>query len=322
MIEKIEITQRFNFKRLNRHYECFTIDFNTNRAYYKISERGSGDKFLEENSLCDDSWIDILVNLRRKMTSEIRTFDNEKADRFIFDFNKLNLFDNFESEEFFYFEKLELIYSCKVIIYSSDNYEEYSFKNNFPKAWKEFGELLIDFFGFDVLHLDYQKRLATSMYYDIKKDGVYSNGDKLKVKAIEFGHYQTYPYDIPKPRLIINFKDRTINGYMEKELSPEDEERILELLERFHVYSWIFDEYHLKSNTRDPDDLEGYDWYLEMVFEGDVIWHLFGYNEYPDTYVHLAREVLDLTDMDLLELNTISEEDMKLFNKFGDKILN
>ena len=69
MIEKIEITQRFNFKRLNRHYECFTIDFLANMAYYKISERGSGDKFLDENSLCDDSWIDILVDLRRNMTS-------------------------------------------------------------------------------------------------------------------------------------------------------------------------------------------------------------------------------------------------------------
>lgn len=321
MIEKIEITQRFNFKRLNRHYECFTIDFNNNMAYYKISERGSGDKFLEESSLCDDSWTDILVGLRRNMTSEIRKFDNEKADRFLFDFNNLNLFDNFESEKFFYFEKLELIYSCNVIIYSSDNYEEYSFKNNFPQAWGRFGELLRDFFGFDVLHLDYQKHLVTPLYYDIKRDGVYFKEDKLKIRAIEFGHYQAYPYDIPKPRLIINFDERTINGYIERELSPEDENKILELLENFHVYSWIFDEYHLKSNTRDPDDLEGYDWYLEIVFEGDVIWHLFGYNEYPDTYVHLAREVLEITDMDLLELNTISEEDTKLFNKFGDKIL-
>ena len=321
MIEKIEITQRFNFKRLNRHYECFTIDFNNNMAYYKISERGSGDKFLEESSLCDGSWIDILVNLRRKMTSEIRTFSNEKADSFLFDFNKLNLFDDFKSEEFLYFEKIELIYSCKVIIYSTDNYEEYSFKNAFPKNWTDFGELLSDFFGFDVLHLDYQKHLATPLYHDIRKDGVYLNGEKLNIKTIEFGHYKAYPYDIPKPRLIINFEDRSINGYIEKELTSDDEEKILGLLEKYHVYSWIFDEYHLKSNARNPDDLEGYDWYLEIVFEGDVIWHIFGYNEYPDTYVHLAREVLDITDMDLLELNTISEEDVKLFNKFGDKIL-
>lgn len=72
----------------------------------------------------------------------------------------------------------------------------------------------------------------------------------------------------------------------------------------------------MKSNTRDPDDLEGYDWYLEMVFEGGIIWHIFGYNDYPDTYVGLAREVEKLTDMDLLEINTISDDDLVLLDKF------
>ena len=96
MIEKIEITQRFNFKRLNRHYECLTIDFLNNSAYYKISERGSGDKFLSENPLCDSSWTDILVDLRTKMTSEIHTFDFKKANKFLHDFRQLKLFDDFE----------------------------------------------------------------------------------------------------------------------------------------------------------------------------------------------------------------------------------
>ena len=142
MIEKIEITQRFNFKRLNRHYECFTIYLINNNAYYKISERGSGDKFLTEHSLCDDSWIDMLVDLRRSMTSRIYSFSESQKDRFIQDFNDLGLFDGFAGEEFTYFEKIELIYSCKVIIYSTDNFEEYSFKNNFPSNWIGFGEIL------------------------------------------------------------------------------------------------------------------------------------------------------------------------------------
>ena len=204
MIEKIEITQRFNFKRLNRHYECFTIDLVNKNAYYKISERGSGDKFLTENPLCDDSWIEILVDLRRKMTSKIHKLSDEQIDDFLFEFSNLNLFDEFESEIFSYFEKIEQIYSCNVIIYSSDNYEEYSFKTNFPKNWIKFGELLNDLFSFDVLHLNYQKHLATPLFFDIKKDGIYSNG-KLNIKSIEFGHYQAYPYELPHPRLIINF---------------------------------------------------------------------------------------------------------------------
>ncbi len=317
MIEKIEITQRFNFKRLNRHYECFTIDFMTNSAYYKISERGSGDKFLTESALCNDSWIDILVDLRRSMTSEIRRFTFEEADEFLHNFSELDLFRDFESEKFSYFEKIELIYSCNVIIYSTDNYEEYGFKNNFPENWDEFGEILKDLFGFDVLHLNYQNRMATPLFFDIMPDGVYLDGEKQNLKAIEFGHYRTYPYDIPKPRLIVDFEKKRIDGYIDKDLTLEDEDLILNLLERHHVYAWIFDEYHRKSDARDPDDLEGYDWYLEMVFEGDVIWHIFGYNDYPDTYVHLGRELIEITGMDLCEINTISEGDIELFEKYG-----
>ena len=320
MIEKIEITQRFNFKRLNRHYECFTIDLVNRNAYYKISERGSGDKFVKENPICDDSWVDILVDLRRRMTSKIHRLTDEQIDGFLHDFNELKLFEGFQSEEFSYFEKLERVYSCQVIIYSTDNFEEYAFKNNYPINWIRFGEILSDLFCFDVLHLNYQRQLATPLYYDIRRDGVYGP-DRLGIKAIEFGHYRTYPYELPNPRLIINFEKNKIDGYIEKDLTADDKSLILELLEKYHVYMWIFDEYHNKSRTRDPDDLEGYDWYLEIVFENDVIWHIFGYNDYPDTYVHLAREVMGITGMDLMEINTISSADLELYEKFGSELL-
>lgn len=321
MIEKIEITQRFNFKRLNRHYECFTIDLVNGNAYYKISERGSGDKVLDESSLCDDSWIDILVDLRRSMTSEIRRMDDDATDRFRHEFENLNLFDDFKSERFLYFSKLELIYSCVVIIYSTDGFEEYSFKNNFPRLWVRFGEILEDLFGFDVLHLNHQRHLATPLFYDIRPDGVYLEGERLSLKTIEFGHYRTYPYELPAPRLIVNLEDGTSNGYVQRDLDADDCDLILSLLEKHHVYAWIFDDYHRKAMARDPDDLEGYDWYLEMVFEGGVIWHMFGYNDYPDTYAHLGREISHITGMDLLEIATISSGDLELFNQIGDEIL-
>ena len=316
MIEKIEITQRFNFKRLNRHYECFTIDLVNKNAYYKISERGSGDKFVKETPICDDSWVEILVDLRRKMTSEIYRINDLQIDKFLHDFQELELFKDFKSEEFSYFEKIERVYSCNVIIYSTDNYEEYSFKNNYPPNWIRFGEILNDLFKFDVLHLNYQRQLATPLYYDIRQDGVYGDG-KVDIKAIEFGHYRTYPYELPNPRLIINFERNTIDGYIEREMDDSDRDLILNLLEKYHVYKWIFDDYYTKSKVRDPDDLEGYDWYFEMVFENDVIWHIFGYNDYPDTYVHLAREIIEITGMDLLEINTIADGDMELFEKYG-----
>lgn len=315
MIEKIEITQRFNFKRLNRHYECFTIDFTNNSAYYKISERGSGDKFLEENYLCDSSWIPILVDLRQKMTSEIHRFEDVEKERFLNEFNNLKLFENFESEKFSYFEKLELIYSCNVIIYSTDNYEEYSFKNNFPPKWVEFGELLKKMFNFDVLHLNHQKHLATPLFYDIRSEGVFGNGEKLRLKALEFGHFRCYPYEAPHSNFVIDFTHSRIDGYLEKEI---DTGIVLDILKKYGVYAWIFKDYQVKSDNHDPEDLEGHDWYLEMVFEGDVIWHLFGYNDYPDTYAHLAEEVFEISGLDLCELQTIPQEEIELLKKFGN----
>lgn len=318
MIEKIEITQRFNFKRLNRHYECFTIDFSNNSAYYKISERGSGDKFLEENYLCDNSWISILVDLRQNMTSEIHRFENAEKERFLEEFNRLNLFKDFESERFSYFEKLELIYSCNVIIYSTDKYEEYSFKNNFPKNWIGFGKLLEKLFSFDVLHLNHQMHLATPLFYEICENGIFHEGRKLELKKLEFGHFRCYPYEIPHPNFIIDFTESRIDGYLEGEI---DNDLVLGLLEKYHVYSWILREYHQKSDNHDPDDLEGYDWYLEMVFENDVIWHLFAYNDYPDTYVQLAGEVEEISDFDLLELHSIPDDEVELLKKYGNEKL-
>ena len=163
-----------------------------------------------------------------------------------------------------------------------------------------------------IVALDIENRFVRVLAY-IEWCGV-----KLDVKCIEFGHYRCYPYELPNPRLIINFERGTIDGYIEGELTASVRELILNLLEKYHVYMWSQNEYHLKSNAYDPDDLEGYDWYLEIVFKGDVIWHIFGYNDYPDTYVFLAREIIDITGMDLLEMNTIDDDNLKLFEKYGN----
>ena len=318
MIEKIEITQRFNFKKLNRHYECFIIDFINNSAYYKISERGAGDKFLKESYLCDDSWIAILVDLRENMTSKIYKFENNKKEDFLKKFHDLELFDNFKSEKFSYFEKLESIYSCNVIIYSSDNYEEYSFKNNFPAGWIRFGKLLKELVNFDVLHLNHQKYLATPLFYDIRSNGIFKDNEKLNLKVLEFGHFKCYPYELPHPNFIIDFENAKIDGYLEKEI---DTGIVLDLLEKYAVYRWIFKDYQLKASEHDPEDLEGYEWYLEMLFENNVIWHFFGYNDYPDTYVHLAEEVRNISDFDLLEIESIPRDEIDLLKKYGNKKL-
>ena len=66
MLEKIEIIQRFNFKNLNKHYECFIIDLVRGKAYFNINEMIYPDRFFETNYLSSYSWSPILNDLKKE----------------------------------------------------------------------------------------------------------------------------------------------------------------------------------------------------------------------------------------------------------------
>lgn len=314
MIERIEITQRFNFKKSNKHYECFIIDLASKNAYFNISEMIYPDEFFEGNLSCENSFALILNDLKSRVSSEILYLDEKAADDFRKEFDELELFDEFESESFNYFEKLENIYSCNVNIYYTDKYEEYSIKNNFPVNWIEFNNLLIKLVNFDVLNIAYLENIVTGLFFDIKKDGIYFN-DKLEVTSLEFGHFKEG--SLPHSNFSIDFNSREITGYLEKENVNLDV--ILKLLEDYHVYEWIFKSQQKKAENHDSMLLDGYDWYLEMIFDNSVIWNLCGHNEYPDTYPALALKIRELTGLDLLERECIPDEDIELFNNYTKK---
>lgn len=322
MIRQIEISQRFNFKKLNRHYECFIIDLENEMAYYKIHERFNDERFIQESLICDDSWIAILRELKSNVSSKIHNLKNKEIEDFKQGFENINLFEDFESEKFAYFEKLELIYSCNINIYHDTNYEEYSFKNNFPKNWEKFANLLINLVGFDVCHLDCQKKLVTGLFYDFRKDGVYDrNNKKLSLNLIEFGHHSVLSMGLPRLNFVVDLANRKIDGYYERKLNDKDILKILDLLDYYGVYLWITDDYQNKSLNHDLAIFDGYDWYLELVFDGGVIWYIFGNNEYPDTYTAIALKIIELTGYDLLELNTIDDNERKLFKKYAKRKL-
>ena len=96
---------------------------------------------------------------------------------------------------------------------------------------------------------------------------------------------------------------------------------LFNLLEKYGVYEWIFKDYHNKSKNHDSPVLDGYDWYLELVFNDSIVWNILGHNEYPDTYLCLAYEVEKLTSLDLLEIETIPEDEIELFNYYGKQKL-
>ncbi len=320
LLEKIEIIQRFNFKKLNKHYECFIIDLKRSNAYFNINEMIYPDRFFETDYLASYSYSSILNDLKSRISSKIYTLDEKSVNRFVECFEDLNLFKDFDSDTSSYFEKLENVYSCNINLYFSDKYCEYCIKNNFPEKWLDFGKILFDLFNFDVLNITHLEKIVTNLFFDIKRDGVYGlENNKLDLTSLEFGHYEVHPHDMPKSSIIIDVKKSEIAGYFEKENADLD--ILFDLLEKYGVYEWIFESYQNKSKNHDSPVLDGYDWYLELVFNDSIIWNMLGHNEYPDTYLCLGEEVKKLTALDLLEIETIPEEESELFNYYGKEKL-
>ena len=320
MLEKIEIIQRFNFKKLNKHYDCFIIDLVRGNAYFNINEMIYPDRFFETNYLASYHWSPILNDLKKRVSSKIHRLDEKSIDYIQKKFADLKLFNDFESESFSYFEKLENVYSCNINLYFSGDYQEYCIKNNFPENWMKFGEMLFEIFNFDVLNISNLEKIVTNLFFNICRDGIYDKKDnKLELTSLEFGHYEVYPYDTPHPSVMVDVENREITGYYEKE--DIDLTVLYNLLEKYGVYEWIFESYQNKSKNHDSPVLDGYDWYLELVFNNSIIWNILGHNEYPDTYLCLAYDVKKLTGLDLLEIESIPQEEIELFNNYGKEKL-
>jgi len=320
LLEKIEIIQRFNFKKLNKHYDCFIIDLVRGNAYFNINEMIYPDRFFETNYLASYPWSPILNDLKKRVSSKIHHLDEKSIDYIQKKFADLKLFNDFESESFSYFEKLENVYSCNINLYFSGDYQEYCIKNNFPENWMKFGEMLFEIFNFDVLNISNLEKIVTNLFFNICRDGIYDKKDnKLELTSLEFGHYEVYPYDTPHPSVMVDVENREITGYYEKE--DIDLTVLYNLLEKYGVYEWIFESYQNKSKNHDSPVLDGYDWYLELVFNNSIIWNILGHNEYPDTYLCLAYDVKKLTGLDLLEIESIPQEEIELFNNYGKEKL-
>lgn len=289
-------------------------------AYFNINEMIYPDRFFETNYLASYPWSPILNDLKKRVSSKIHRLDEKSIDYIQKKFADLKLFNDFESESFSYFEKLENVYSCNINLYFSGDYQEYCIKNNFPENWMKFGEMLFEIFNFDVLNISNLEKIVTNLFFNICLDGIYDKKDnKLELTSLEFGHYEVYPYDTPHPSVMVDVENREITGYYEKE--DIDVAILYDLLEKYGVYEWIFESYQNKSKNHDSPVLDGYDWYLELVFNNSIIWNILGHNEYPDTYLCLAYEVKKLTGLDLLEIESIPPEEIELFNNYGKEKL-
>ncbi|ATZ60532.1 hypothetical protein BK798_01405 [Methanobrevibacter smithii] len=108
----------------------------------------------------------------------------------------------------------------------------------------------------------------------------------------------------------------------EKELSDEELTVILDLIEKYHIYQLDDEKYWQKLIYHKWMGFDGYNWRLNLVFEDDKHWSIGCSNDYPDIFTHLAFEIIDLTGKDMLNVRSIGEEDLKLYKKYGNDILN
>ena len=197
--------------------------------------------------------------------------------------------------------------------------KSYDLTNSY-EVWKKLGGLFEELVGFDVLNIKNFKNIINPFEYDICKDGVYDKetGDKLSLESIEYGHGAVLDFILSYVIYVDCLKGST-SGLIEKEdLSKEDIGKILSLLEKNHVYEWGLDEFWNKAQYDSWCGFDGYHWYLTLVFEGNKILNIEGGNDYPDTFVNLAEDVIDFTNKDLLKLKTISEREVKLYKKYAN----
>ena len=245
--------------------------------------------------------------------------DSNKLKDFLDEFNQLDfigskhhhclfLHGNFENS-------LEITYPTGEV--------SYDFKYN-PQTWIQLGKSLNKLVGFDILNINNSKQAITSLHYDFKRDGVYDKmtNKKLKLKSLSYRHGPVLRWGFSKYNFKIDFDRKTLMCLGQKNLTGTEIKLIFDLIEKYHIYQLDDEKYWQKLIYHEWPGLDGYNWRLNLVFEDDKHWSVGCSNDYPDIFTHLAFEIIDLTGKDILNVRSIGEEDLKLYKKYGDDILN
>ncbi len=240
--------------------------------------------------------------------------DKQKVNNFLEKFNKLLPVD----DEFDKGIHEKMYYNCEITIHTPKGKKYHNLTHEYD-VWKKIGDLFKELIGFDVFNIENFKKIITPANYDIRRDGVYDKetGQKLSLESIEYNHvpvecYGDFYY------FYLDILNRTSSDPIEKDnLNNDDIENILNLLEKNHVYEWIFDEFWNKVKYDYLYVFDGCEWYLRMVFEGNRVLNIGCTNNYPDTFVNLAEEIIELTNEDVLKLDTISDD--RVYEKYAKK---
>lgn len=245
--------------------------------------------------------------------------DKLKLDDFLKEFIELKFIENDSGMSFFNKE----YYKNRITIYTLMGEKSYDLTNDYD-VWRKLGNLFEELLGFDALNIKNFKNIINPFDYDICKDGVYDKetGDKLSLESIEYGHGAVLDWILTYTMYFDCLKGST-SGLIEKEdLSNDEIEKIVSLLEKNRVYEWVFDEFWNKAIYHAWAGFDGYHWYLSLIFEGNRVLNIGDGNDYPDTFVNMAEDVIEFTGKDILKLKTIGEDHIKLYKKYAKSHLN
>lgn len=244
--------------------------------------------------------------------------DKQEVDDFLEEFNKLLLVDG-EVDGVVY-EKEH--YKNMIAVHTSIGKKYYHLTNNYV-IWEKIGRLFEKLIGFDVFNIKNFKNIITPANYAICKYGVYDKetNQKLSLESIEYRHDAVILLCSEDYTIHIDFLNRTLSGSIEKDdLSDDEIEKILELLEKNHVYEWVYDKFWNKASYSPARLCDGCYWYLSLIFEGNRVLNIGDGNDYPDTFVNLAEDIIEFTNKDMLKLETI--HGVELYKKYAKKHLN
>lgn len=308
-IKKIEISYEINFGFIL--HNRFKIDC--------INQKLIPDTSYNVDFNNDDLLGVYELSLKNVPKNEFR-LDSTKLKDFLEEFVQLELIESRRKTYWLLDESFKN--SVKITYPTGEVY--YDLKDN-PQTWIQLGKSLNKLVGFDILNIANSEQAITNLHYDFKDDGVYDKktNKKIRLKSLSYRHGAVLDFGFSKYRLSVDFDKKTFRcSVNEKELSDEELDVILDLIEKYHIYQLDDEKYWQKLIYHEWMGFDGYKWSLDLTFEGDKHWSIGCSNDYPDIFTHLAFEIIDLTGKDMLNVKSIGREDLKLYKKYGDDILN
>ena len=312
IIEKIEISQTILLDG-RTHYE-FTLDCKNSviipyDSYdlYEPRERPFRD-LSRKNYHISKSFYENVIKEEIKI-------DKIKLDDFLKGFNELKFIKDESGMSFFDKE----YYKNRITVHTLMGEKSYDLTNDYD-VWRKLGSLFEELLGFDALNIKNFKNIINPFDYEICNDGVYDKetGKKLSLESIEYGHGAVLDW-ILTYTIHADLLKGTTSGLIEKDdLSNDEIEKIVSLLEKNRVYEWVFDEFWNKAIYHECMCFDGYHWYLSLIFEGNRVLNIGDGNDYPDTFVNLAEDVIEFANKDVLKLKTVDNEDIEIYRKYAD----